>query len=164
MKRIVTGLMIVLAATLLSSVGCRRHREGSGEIKTGGEKWEREVFRLTNEFRQGKRLPPLTLNENLTTAARSHAYRMAEEEDLSHTLGGLPSVRIVRFGYTNWSWCAENIAWGQRSPDEAMESWIGSPGHRANLLSGHAVDIGVGVMYSRSGEPFWCQLFAAKRR
>jgi uncharacterized protein YkwD len=54
---------------------------------------------------------------------------------------------------------AENIAMGQSSASEAMNSWMNSSGHRANILGGGYSTIGVAAYTSSSGQIFWCQQF-----
>lgn len=53
----------------------------------------------------------------------------------------------------------ENIAQGQRSPQEVVQAWMDSPGHRANILNGKFTHIGVG--YVKSGN-YWTQQFITK--
>ena len=53
----------------------------------------------------------------------------------------------------------ENIAWGQKTPEEVVTGWMNSSGHRANILSSKFTFIGVGVYRSSSGRLYWVQLF-----
>ena len=52
----------------------------------------------------------------------------------------------------------ENIAIGQQSPEEVMEAWMNSPGHRANIMSDSFNSVGVGV-FDQGGVHSWVQLF-----
>lgn len=52
----------------------------------------------------------------------------------------------------------ENIAYGQRSPQEVVTAWMNSPGHRANILSNKFNKLGVGV-HEVNGTIYWTQLF-----
>jgi uncharacterized protein YkwD len=54
---------------------------------------------------------------------------------------------------------AENIAMGQRSSTEAVQSWMSSPGHRANILDASYTRIGVSAYRTPDGTIFWCQQF-----
>jgi uncharacterized protein YkwD len=54
---------------------------------------------------------------------------------------------------------AENIAMGQRTPAEAVQSWMSSPGHRANLLNSGYTRIGVAAYRTPEGTVYWCQQF-----
>ena len=53
----------------------------------------------------------------------------------------------------------ENIAMGQRTPQEVVNAWMNSPGHRANILNGDFTHIGVG--YVEQGN-YWTQQFIGK--
>jgi uncharacterized protein YkwD len=67
--------------------------------------------------------------------------------------------RISDAGY-RWSAAAENIAAGQRSPTSVMAAWMGSDGHRRNILNCSLRDVGVGLAYSTGDRPYWTQDFA----
>jgi uncharacterized protein YkwD len=53
----------------------------------------------------------------------------------------------------------ENIAMGQRTPEEVVTAWMNSPGHRANILNANFTHLGVG--YVASGN-YWTQMFIGK--
>ncbi|MFR8737827.1 MAG: CAP domain-containing protein [Eubacterium sp.] len=53
----------------------------------------------------------------------------------------------------------ENIAWGQRSPEEVMNGWMNSSGHRANILNSSFKKIGVAYYVGANGRTYWTQLF-----
>lgn len=79
----------------------------------------------------------------------------------SHTSpdGSDPGDRVTAAGY-RWSTYGENIAKGQSSPASVMDSWMNSPGHRANIVNCAFKEIGVGKQDS-SGGPVWTQVFGA---
>jgi uncharacterized protein YkwD len=53
----------------------------------------------------------------------------------------------------------ENIAMGQRTPEEVVKAWMDSPGHRANILNNTYTHIGVGYV---EGKNVWTQMFISK--
>ena len=53
----------------------------------------------------------------------------------------------------------ENIAWGQKTPEQVMEAWMNSDGHRANILNAKFTKIGVGQYRDAAGRNYWVQLF-----
>nr|WP_302674582.1 CAP domain-containing protein [Eubacterium sp. CAG:161] len=53
----------------------------------------------------------------------------------------------------------ENIAWGQRSPEEVMNGWMNSSEHRANILNSSFKKIGVAYYVGVNGRTYWTQLF-----
>lgn len=111
---------------------------------------------LLNAERSRLSLRPLTVNATLTRAAQEHAERMARAGRLSHTFGGTLGKRLTAANYP-WSRCGENIAWTGGGASSAFWLWMGSRGHRENMLSAGYTEVGIGV----SG-PYWC-LILGKR-
>ena len=68
-------------------------------------------------------------------------------------------------GY-DWRAIGENIAEGQLSVAEVMDTWMHSPGHRRNILDRDFRELGVGLALGRSGDGWqveWVQTFGAKQ-
>ena len=114
---------------------------------------EAEVFRLTNLYRQQNGLPRLSWNPDLARAAQKHSQRMAELGIMDHVLDqGDISDRARREGYApkarQYMLLGENLFyswWEIGNPIDAMDWWINSPVHNANLLDKDFWEIGVGV-------------------
>ncbi|WP_052194758.1 CAP domain-containing protein [Aureimonas altamirensis] len=116
-----------------------------------------------NRFRAANGLPPLSIDGRLMQAARIQAEAMAASDTLSHTAGGRLPGRVSVAGY-EWSTTAENIGRGYADYEAAMRGWIGSPGHRRNLLNPNIVHIGfAGARRADGGRNYWAQVFAAPR-
>ncbi|MGY1802137.1 CAP domain-containing protein [Blastococcus sp. SYSU D00922] len=118
---------------------------------------EGEVLALVNAERAAAGCGALSADAGLANVARAHSADMRDRGFFDHVnLDGLdPFDRAERAGLTAR---AENIAWGQRSAAEVMDSWMNSPGHRANILNCGLTRLGVGVAEG-SGGPWWTQLF-----
>lgn len=108
------------------------------------ETFSDRVVYLTNVARSTAGLPPLKSEPQLTKAALGHALDMAVRNFFGHTNpdGQEPWVRMQEAGY-DWIRAGENIAAGQRTPEEVVQAWMDSPGHRKNILSGDFLEIGV---------------------
>ncbi|MFE1314691.1 sigma-70 family RNA polymerase sigma factor [Streptomyces sp. NPDC058755] len=121
-----------------------------------------QVVALVNKERAAAGCGPLTENAQLEKAAQAHSDDMAARNFFDHTNpdGADPGQRITAAGY-RWSTYGENIAKGQQTPQSVMDSWMNSPGHRANILNCSFKEIGVGV-HKGSGGPWWTQDFGAK--
>jgi uncharacterized protein YkwD len=116
---------------------------------------------LTNAERQKEGLPALKPNARLHKAADAHSKNMAGQDKLAHELDGKgPSERVREQEYT-FRAMGENCAQGQRTPKEAVQSWMSSPGHRQNLMNAAYTEVGLGVAESKSGVRYWTQVFAA---
>ena len=115
-----------------------------------------DLLAAHNRVRAEEKLPPLRLNDRLTEAARGHARDMAEHNELTHdgSDGSDPKARIKRTGY-HYQEIGENVAGGQQTVGEAMNSWIESPPHRENLL-GAFTEMGGAVEKGPDGRNYWC--------
>lgn len=107
--------------------------------------------------------PALSVDGQLTTAARGHAVDMATNDFFDHVnlQGKDPGDRITAAGY-DWREYGENIAAGQTSPAEVVADWIDSDGHCENLMNPDVTEIGVGYASDSSSEygEYWVQEFA----
>ena len=122
--------------------------------------FEQQVIDLTNEKRASRGLKPLNANWELSRVARYKSQDMANNKYFSHTSPtyGSPFNMIKNFGIKYRS-AGENIAYGQRTPAQVVNSWWNSAGHRANMLNANYTDIGVG--YVANGN-YWTQMFIQK--
>ena len=73
--------------------------------------------------------------------------------------GQTPFDRMKAAGIS-YSSAGENIAAGQSSPQNVMDSWMNSPGHRKNILNRDFEYIGVGLARGGSYGIYWAQEFA----
>ncbi|MFJ4775841.1 sigma-70 family RNA polymerase sigma factor [Streptomyces sp. NPDC088762] len=121
-----------------------------------------QVIALVNAERAAAGCGPLKEDAQLRTAAQRHSDDMANRNFFSHTNpdGADPGRRTTAAGY-EWSTYGENIAQGQQTPQSVMDSWMKSPGHRANILNCSFKDIGVGI-HQGAGGPWWTQNFGAR--
>ena len=119
--------------------------------------YEKEVVRLVNKERTSRGLNALTLDWQLSRVARYKSQDMHDKKYFSHTSPtyGSPFDMIRAFGFSYRS-AGENIAKGQRTPQEVVSAWMNSSGHRANILNASFTKIGVG--YVADGN-YWTQMF-----
>ncbi|OEJ62174.1 RNA polymerase [Streptomyces agglomeratus] len=130
---------------------------------TAPSSFAQQVTALVNTERAENGCGPVSQNSRLDTAAARHSADMAARDFFDHTNpdGAGPGERITAAGY-GWSTYGENIARGQQTPAEVMESWMNSSGHRANILNCSFKEIGIGK-HEGSGGPWWTQVFGASR-
>ncbi|MFE1500687.1 CAP domain-containing protein, partial [Streptomyces albidoflavus] len=128
---------------------------------TGRSSAADQVIALVNTERAKAGCGPLSHNATLTRAAQGHSDDMAARDFFDHTDpdGDGPGERVTAAGYP-WSTYGENIAKGQSTPEQVMEAWMNSPGHRANILNCDFKEIGVGI--HTDGGPYWTQVFGAR--
>ncbi|GAA2361686.1 CAP domain-containing protein [Dactylosporangium salmoneum] len=134
----------------------------------GNVPYENQVIKLVNAERAKAGCGPVKYNPKLRAAAYKHSADMARRDYFSHTTpeGVEFATRIKAEGYS-WSGAGENIAAGQGTPEQVMDAWMHSEGHRANILNCKFVDLGVGLEYQIKNDrkiPYWTQDFATPMR
>lgn len=119
--------------------------------------FEQKVVELTNNERVERGLNPLEIDNTLSKMAREKSRDMSANNYFSHTSPnyGSPFDMMKSWGIT-YNSAGENIARGQSTPEEVVNAWMNSEGHRANILSPKYTHIGVG--YIEDGD-FWTQEF-----
>ena len=124
---------------------------------------EDQVLAAVNKARSGAGCSALTVNAKLVAAAKGHAKSMAEQNFFGHASknGGKFSNRIKAQGY-KFSKVAENIGAGQSTAAGIMESWLGSAGHRKNIVDCDLSDTGIAVVYQADDKPLKGQKYAMK--
>jgi uncharacterized protein YkwD len=115
-----------------------------------------QVVALVNDARAAAGCGPVTVHEQLTTAAQLHAEDMAARNYMDHVNpeGMDPQDRAAAQGFTDP--VGENIAMGYPDAQAVMDGWMNSPGHRANIENCDYATIGVGV---DSDGWYWAQEF-----
>ncbi len=108
---------------------------------------------------------PLVWDAKLAVAARGHAKDMADHDYFSHvSQDGRSFVdRIVNAGYTGFA-ISENIAAGQQTPEDVMQTWLNSSGHCDDIMNADTKELGVG-MAQNSGSKYgvyWVQDFGGR--
>jgi uncharacterized YkwD family protein len=113
-----------------------------------------------NKERQAAGIKPLTMDWELQRVARIKACDMATTGYFSHQSPdyGSPFDMMKQYGIS-YRTAGENIAQGQRSPEEVMKAWMNSQGHRENIMKSDFSHIGVG--YCSQGN-HWVQMFIGK--
>ncbi len=121
---------------------------------------ETKVIQLTNAERRKKGLPDLQADTSLSKVAREKANDMQSKHYFSHTSPtyGSPFDMMRDFGISYRS-AGENIAQGQTTPEEVVQAWMNSEGHRKNILSADFTHIGVGFTEQ---DNYWSQMFIKK--
>jgi uncharacterized protein YkwD len=121
------------------------------EFPLGSPSFEERVLELVNEERWNNgQLPPLKGSAPLHNAADGHSINMATRDFFDHCdldTKTSPWDRMEAAGYTGWSSAAENIAAGYSTPEDVINGWMNSAGHRDSILSTGFREIGIGYAF-----------------
>jgi hypothetical protein len=112
---------------------------------------EGQLFAALNRERAAQGLPTLVWDDDLASAARLHAERMAQLNQMSHQLPGEADLLTRASGAgARFSMVAENVAVGP-DPGTIHSAWMHSSGHRANILSSELNAVGIAVAQGSMG-------------
>jgi len=134
---------------------------GSGDSGSGGSftLTRAGVIADTNSQRaENGNLKPLAENATLDQIATARLNDMFQKQYFAHVApdGGSAQTVAAAVGY-NYLAIGENLAQGNFPGDTGVvDAWMGSPGHRANILNIHYTEIGVAVGQGMfQGEQTW---------
>lgn len=126
--------------------------------QTGVDLTKAGIISETNKQRLANGLKALTENKLLDSAAQAKARDMFDKQYFEHVSpsGVGPDGLAKKYGY-DYILIGENLILGIFSGDkEAVDDWMNSPGHRANILNARYTEIGVGVMEGNfDGQTVW---------
>jgi subtilisin family serine protease len=123
-----------------------------------------QVLVLVNQERAKVGAPALVFHSTLSQAAQGHAADMAARGYFSHYTPPSntdPGARLRQAGYA-WVTYAENIAAGYPTAEAVVTAWMGSAGHRANILNARLREIGVGIATGGPYGKYWVTDFGAR--
>lgn len=126
------------------------------------DSFDQQILNLVNEERAKVGADPLQINEQLDQAADLHSQDQANINTMSHTgsNGSDMGSRVQDSGY-QYSTAGENVAAGYPDAEAVMAGWMGSDGHRENILDPNFEDLGIGYSVGDDGNAYWTQVFGA---
>ena len=118
------------------------------------------VLVLVNQVRAEVGAAPLTMNYTLVNASNVRAQETFVS--FSHTRpDGRDCFTAFQEAGVGYYWAGENIAAGQRTPEQVVDAWANSPGHYANMVNTNFTEIAISCYYTSQGMYgwYWVQLF-----
>lgn len=125
-------------------------------IDPASAEYRTQLLEATNAARVANGQKKLTTNSALNTVATAWSQEQAKQDKMFHN----PNLRDeIPGGASRWS---ENVLQNIRTatPQQLVEQWMASPGHRINLLRPDHTTMGTGVAVSDSNRLYATQVFA----
>ncbi|MEM8777060.1 MAG: CAP domain-containing protein [Pseudomonadota bacterium] len=109
-----------------------------------------------NALRQARGTAPLSLNSELTAAAKTHSRDMSVQNRPWHfgSDGSSPLDRVARSGYQG-TLIGENISETFETELETLSAWMETPETRDVILDPRARDLGFSWFQEPSGKIWW---------
>ena len=125
--------------------------------------YQQQVLDLVNAERAKRGISALTLDSSLSSVATKKSQDMVDKNYFDHTSPtyGSPFDMMKQFGISYRS-AGENIAKGQKTPQEVVAAWMNSEGHRKNILNPNFTNLGVGIAKDSNKTTYWTQMFIGK--
>ena len=146
--RVSVGVLAAAALLTPAATAAPRHAQAALTPLESG------VLIDINNFSRAHQLPPLKLSTRLTAAAREHTQEMAQQGYFSHdSANGFAFWKRIQGFYTSSPWrywsVGENLLWSSPdvSPSHALQMWLASPEHKANLMNPRWREIGVAAVH-----------------
>lgn len=166
MKRLCILLACVCAVSCASPTMPTEVARSAAPVSRPASGLSSAVFDATNAERVRAGLSPVTINSQLAFAAQLQADQCARAGRIEHVLVEAqyprPEDRIAAAGYA-WQQYGENLAVGFDTGETAVQGWMASPGHRANILHAAFTEIGVAVATDTAGRAYYIQVFGRPR-
>jgi uncharacterized protein YkwD len=170
-------LFVTCALAALGAGTSAAQVERASAAMTRAASLEALVLDQVNAIRATHGMQPFSHSHPLSRAAAAHSRSMTALGYFSHDSQNGTSFadRVKRFYVPrSGAWTvAENLAmFGGSAPtaQAIVAAWMGSPGHRANLLQGGLREAGIAIVHSSSaggvfgGEPTWVVTLDIGRR
>lgn len=147
------------AASLLCRVGDRFPDEVSAapSAPQSALSETEKMLQMMNEERAKEGLSALVLDETLSTAAKTRAEETCHLFSHTRTNGTEFFTVLPEADQKDRSLIGENLRFGLASAEAMIESMMGSPYHRANILNPTYTHVGIAVVNTH-----WVQLFVTR--
>ncbi|GAB9471938.1 hypothetical protein Gpo141_00009133 [Globisporangium polare] len=140
----------------------QQHHVRGLQTYTASDNYQLTMLNAVNAERAAVGLAALCANKKLQTAAQLHSQDQATNNFMGHTgsNGSTMAQRITAQGF-QWTNIGENVAAGQVDVAAVMKAWMGSSGHKANILSTKYTFFGTGYAYNAKAtyKHYWTQDF-----
>ena len=145
-----------------NNVSINESRQIKQKVILARSEYDSELLKLTNAERKKAGLPALKYSSVLGQAAQNHAEDMVKNNFFSHTGsdGSRIRDRTKKLGYSA-TYVGENIAAGNKTPEETIRQWMNSSRHRRNILNSNYTEVGFGYVSDPSYryKHVWVQVF-----
>ena len=146
----------------ISNSGNTPKTTGSNNSNSSLTADELEVFNLINQQRKNNGLSELKVDNEVQRVAKIKAQDMVNKNYFSHTSPtyGSPFDMLKSFR-VSYKTAGENIA-GNSSNSAAVNAWMNSSGHKANILNSSYNYTGIGVVSSQKYGKIYVQMFIGR--
>lgn len=147
--------LLVFCGLLIS---CDAFDEDDENSVGGGEatSYDMQIFNLVNAHRKQKGLAALKFDDDIFNQCCIHSTNMSTGKTAFGHDGFDDRVKNL----TPWCWAGENVAFNYSTkPEDVVNMWLNSSGHRANIESTQATHSAVSAVKNSEGAWYYTQIF-----
>ncbi len=122
-----------------------------------------DILKYVNEHRAGMNLPPLAMNDYISTECETHSKNMASDKVPFGHNGFDERSQRIKTKLKNINYWAENVAMSSKSAREIVDMWLKSPEHRKNMEGNYNLT-GLGIAKDKTGGTYITQIFVLKKQ
>ena len=138
---VAVGVVLAVAAVLLVVRPDQRDTREPWVAEGDPSRYAAQLVDETNDARAEHDLPALAVSDCAAAAGGERAAALIGGEELEHAPMGSVIAQC-----TPYTVAAENLVRAAATPDDVVEAWLESPGHRANLLDRDLEQVGIGCL------------------
>lgn len=155
LRRFIVRLLLLpaLLIAVVFGAGVLSNKEAHGSVAD----FRQQIDIGTNNYRASQGLGRLTYDSNLEAIAQAWAEKLANNSEYFHN----PNLSKQVFADNSYRSVAENLVAQRENGTIALQAWVGSDGHRANLLGNYNRQ-GIGVAYGGKYDITYVQVLAFK--
>lgn len=155
--------MRLILICLLLVYGCKNSSRGTSQTTSAVTSVEELALQdLINNYRDNLGLSRLIFDMSMNEISLAHSTAMANGTTAFGHNGFPARCDEARSALGGGNLCAENVAQGQTTPNTVFNSWLNSPGHKANIEQERFTHSGLSFKVSADGTYYWTQLFLEK--
>ncbi len=159
--RLIITACLISITTLISWTSKQPFHNKSFPQNVAQSGIENDILFYVNDYRNGKGLPALEMNADISSQAEKHSADMATNKTGFGHDGFEDRVKYIAKKIGNIHSSAENVAYGNLSPKEVVDIWLRSPGHRKNIEGNYTLT-GIGIATGKDNVIFFTQIFTSK--
>lgn len=114
------------------------------------------ILKLINDYREENNLTCLKADDTFYTLAQTRNTLNINKGKISHDNFSNVTKVLTDLGI---SWAGENLAYGYKNVDSAINAWKKSEGHNKNILKKDWIYTGISISQDKDGNNYYCQLF-----
>ncbi|MBE0424364.1 MAG: CAP domain-containing protein [Lutibacter sp.] len=152
------GKMLLMAFLISTMTACVKEEQPIvDDAFVQYSDFETEIMNQVNNYRNSIGLAKLSRLNLVSKEAETHSVYMVENKTLSHDNFAVRTTNLMN--NADALSIAENVAYGYKTAEELLKSWLNSEVHRRKIEENRYTDFGISAKYNTNGSYYVTQIF-----